>query len=125
MTTSAIGSFRRATRPPESRRCDSRRPGTSDVTGIDIRVQRTRGYKITGVAIDDAGAPVERAQISLVTVERNGFSAGSIETRPGGHFLARGVPPGDYAIQVELGPRYNPGQARARVGLCARACRKR
>ncbi len=38
----------------------------TDVGGIDIRVQRNRAYKITGIAIDASGAPIERAQVDLV-----------------------------------------------------------
>ena len=66
------------------------------------------------MALDATGAPVERAEINLVAVGKGVSSSNGIETLPGGHFVARAVTPGDYAIQVEIGSRYNPEDKRER-----------
>jgi Carboxypeptidase regulatory-like domain len=87
---------------------------SADVGGIDIRVQHNRAFKISGMALDAAGAPVERAEINLVAVGKSVLSSHGIETLPGGYFVARAVTPGDYAIQVEIGSRYNPEDKRER-----------
>ena len=87
---------------------------SADIGGIDIRVQRNRAFKITGVALDAAGAAVERAQIALVAVGKGVASSNSIDMQSGGHFVAHAVTPGDYAIQVEIGSRDNPEDKRER-----------
>ena len=87
---------------------------SGDVGGIDIRVQHNRAFKISGMALDAAGAPVDRAEINLVAMSKGVLSSHGIETLPGGHFVARAVTPGDYAIQVEIGSRYNPEDKRER-----------
>ena len=51
----------------------------TDVGGIEIRVQRNRVYKITGMALDASGALIERAQVNLVTLGRNSSSSSGIE----------------------------------------------
>ena len=81
---------------------------TSDVTGIDIRVQRNRAYKITGTIVDASGALVERAQVGMVSLGASERGVPTIDMRSGGQFLAWGITPGDYAIQVELGSRFDP-----------------
>ena len=69
------------------------------------------------MAIDSAGAPVERAQFDLVIVGRMGSSSAGILALPGGQFRAQAVAPGDYAIQVEIGSPLQSGrQAGAEIG---------
>jgi hypothetical protein len=84
---------------------------SSDVVGIDIAVQRNRAYKVTGMAIDSSGAPVERLQVSLVNL---GTPNASVDVRilSGGQFVAPGVTPGEYMLNVESGSRFNPGEKR-------------
>jgi hypothetical protein len=90
------------------------RVDSTDVVGIDIRVQRGRAYKISGVALDSSGAPIERPQVSLVTMGKMGWSSNGITSLPGGQFRAQAVTPGEYAILVEIGSRYNPEDKRER-----------
>lgn len=87
---------------------------STDVVGIDIRVQRGRAYKITGMALDSSGAAVERPNVSLVTIGRTGWSSNGITSLPGGQFRAQAVSPGEYAILVEIGSRFNPEDKRER-----------
>ena len=84
---------------------------SSDVVGIDIAVQRNRAYKVTGMAIDSTGAPIERPQVGLVNL---GAPNASVDVRilSGGHFVAPGVTPGEYMLNVESGSRFNPGEKR-------------
>ena len=72
---------------------------------IEIRLQRNRTFRITGMAIDSSGAPIANPSVNLVSVTPTGgsSSSSSIQTKPGGQFIASGVTPGDYAIQVSTG----------------------
>ena len=78
---------------------------SGDVGPIEIRLQRNRTYLITGIAIDSSGAAVSDAEVQLVAVTPTGSSSssGGIEVKPDGHFIASGVRPGNYAIQVSIG----------------------
>ena len=77
---------------------------SAEVGPIEIRLQRNRTFRITGIAIDSSGAPVADPSVNLVSVSPTGSSSSSsIQTKPGGQFIASGVPPGDYAIQVSTG----------------------
>jgi protocatechuate 3,4-dioxygenase beta subunit len=68
---------------------------------IEIRLQRNRTFRITGMAIDSSGAPIANPSVNLVSVGPGGSSSSSsIQTKPGGQFIASGVTPGEYAIQV-------------------------
>jgi protocatechuate 3,4-dioxygenase beta subunit len=90
---------------------------SADVGGVEIRVQRSRAFTASGMALDSSGAPLERPQISVMRIERNGSSSSSsgLEMRPGGQFIARGLTPGDYAIRAEIGgSRFNPEDTRER-----------
>jgi hypothetical protein len=60
------------------------------------------------MAIDSSGAPIASPNVSLVTVGPTGSSSSSIEVKPGGQFIASGVTPGDYAIQVSTGEWHIP-----------------
>ena len=68
---------------------------SSDVVGIDIRVQRGRAYKITGTALDSSGTPIDRPQVNLVTIGKMGSSSSGITSLPGGQFRAQAVTPGE------------------------------
>jgi Carboxypeptidase regulatory-like domain len=76
-----------------------------EVGPIEIRLQRNRTYRITGIAIDSSGTPIPNANVSLVTVTPTGgsSSSSSIQVKPDGQFIASGVTPGNYAIQVSIG----------------------
>ena len=72
---------------------------------IEIRLQRNRTYRITGMVIDSSGAPLARPNVNLASVTPTGFSSSSssIQVKPDGQFIASGVTPGDYAIHVSTG----------------------
>ena len=78
---------------------------SAEVGPIEIRLQRNRTFRITGMAIDSSGAPIANPNVNLVSVTPTGSSSSSssIQTKPGGQFIASGVTPGDYAIQVSTG----------------------
>ena len=78
---------------------------SAEVGPIEIRLQRNRTFRITGMAIDSSGAPIADPSVNLVSVTPTGgsSSSSSIQTKPGGQFIASGVTPGDYAIQVSTG----------------------
>jgi protocatechuate 3,4-dioxygenase beta subunit len=79
---------------------------------IEIRLQRNRTYRITGLAIDSTGAPIPNASVHLVAVTPTGTSSSGsrIETKPSGHFIASGVTPGDYGIQVNSSSWFPPSE---------------
>jgi hypothetical protein len=70
---------------------------------LEIRLQRNRTYRITGIAIDSSGAPIANPNVHLVTVTKTGSASSGVQVKPGGQFIASGVTPGDYAIQVSTG----------------------
>jgi protocatechuate 3,4-dioxygenase beta subunit len=77
---------------------------SGEVGPIEIRLQRTRTFRITGIAIDSSGTPIPNANVTLVTVTPTGGSSSSsgIQVKPDGQFIASGVTPGQYAIQVSI-----------------------
>jgi hypothetical protein len=81
---------------------------SAEVGPIEIRLQRNPTFRITGMAIDSSGAPIANLSVNLVSVRPGGSSSSSIETKPGGQFIASGVTPGDYAIQVSTGDWHFP-----------------
>jgi protocatechuate 3,4-dioxygenase beta subunit len=78
---------------------------SAEVGPIEIRLQRNRTYRITGMAIDSSGAPMASPNVSLVSVTPTGSSSSSssVQVKPGGQFIASGVAPGDYEIHVSSG----------------------
>ena len=78
---------------------------SAEVGPIEIRLQRNRTFRITGTAIDSSGAPIASPSLNLMSVTPTGSSPtdASIQARSGGQFIASGVTPGDYAIQVTTG----------------------
>ena len=86
-----------------------------DLSGVDVRVQRSRAFTASGTALDSNGAPLDQGQVSVVRVERaGGSSSTSIEMRPVGQFIARGLTPGEYAIRAEVGGRFSADDTRER-----------
>ena len=73
-----------------------------DVGGIEIRVQRSRTFRVSGTAIDSSGAPLGRGDVSVMRLERFGSSGTGIEVDPNGEFVARGLIPGEYAIEARV-----------------------
>lgn len=80
-----------------------------DIGGIDIRIQRSRAFTASGVAVDSAGAPLAQNQVNVVRIDRTGggTSSSGIELQPGGRFIARGLTPGEYAVHAQVGAPFN------------------
>ena len=72
---------------------------------IEIRLQRNRTYRISGIAIASSGTRILNPNVSLVTVTPTGTSSSSssIQVKSDGQFIVSSVTPGDYAIQVGIG----------------------
>lgn len=80
-----------------------------DIGGVEIRVQRTRAFTVSGTAVDSSGDPLQSGHVNLMQFDRDGGSGGgSIEVREGGRFIARGLTPGEYAIQANTRPPWGP-----------------
>ena len=73
----------------------------ADSAEVEIRMRRSRLFRISGVVIDPNGQIAAGALASLVTVDRTGSSSRTIHTE-GGTFTVRGVSPGDYFIKAEM-----------------------
>lgn len=86
---------------------------TYDATGIEIRLQRSRAFSVSGSVLDSTGGAAERAQVSIVRIERSGTSGTGVQLNPGGQFAARGLAPGEYAVSAQIGgPNAYPPDAR-------------
>jgi hypothetical protein len=85
---------------------------SSDVAGIDVRVQRTGGRTVTGTLVDAAGMPANGASVSAVSVEE--FNRSGSATIRNGAFSIAGLLPGVYVLQATVGgqPRGDPNPAR-------------
>lgn len=80
-----------------------------DVGGIEIRVQRSRAFTVSGTAVNSSGDPLQQGQVHLFRYERGGGGGGgSIEVREGGRFIARGLTPGEYSILANTAPPRGP-----------------
>ncbi len=84
---------------------------SSDVAGIDVRVQRTGGRTVTGTVVDAAGMPANGAMVSVVSVD--GFNRSGSATVRDGAFSIAGLLPGDYMLNATIGgqPRGDPNPA--------------
>ena len=84
---------------------------SGDIAGVDIRLQRSRTFTVTGTAFDSNGAPLQQGQVSLMRLERGGGASGSgLELAPDGRFVARGLTPGEYAIRADTWRRTGPAE---------------
>lgn len=84
---------------------------TGDVSGVDIRLQRSRTYTVSGMAIDSAGAPLLRAQVSLTRFDRSGTTGSGVQVDADGRFVVRGLAPGEYGIRADTWRPRGPGEA--------------
>jgi hypothetical protein len=89
-----------------------------DVTGIEIRLQRSRTFNVSGMVLDSTGAPAERPQVSIVTIEKSGSGSSGLHVGSGAQFTARGLAPGEYAISAQMGGpnTYPPDTREVEVG---------
>ncbi|MCA1563011.1 MAG: carboxypeptidase-like regulatory domain-containing protein [Acidobacteria bacterium] len=90
----------------------------ADATGIDIRLQRSRAFSASGIVLDSTGGAAERAQVSIVRIEKSGTSGTGAQLNPGGQFSAKGLAPGEYAVSAIIGGpgSFPPDTREAEVG---------
>jgi hypothetical protein len=79
---------------------------SSDVAGVDVRVQRTGGRTVTGTVVDAAGMPANEAMVSAVSVEE--FNRMGSATVRDGAFSIAGLLPGAYTLHAIIGGQW-PG----------------
>jgi hypothetical protein len=74
---------------------------SSDVAGIDVRIQRTGGRTVTGTVVDAAGRPANGAFVSAISAEE--FNRSGSTTVRDGTFSIAGLLPGQYMLQASIG----------------------
>jgi protocatechuate 3,4-dioxygenase beta subunit len=85
---------------------------TADVEGIDLAVGDVPTARVTGVALDSSGRPLD-GMVQLTVSQRSGhIVAGprSTHTAAGGAFTFFNVAPGDYVAQATKVPPFPPVQ---------------
>ena len=83
---------------------------TSDAAGIDIRVQRSGTFTVSGTVADAAGALVDAPRVTAVPLDRRVSSA--YARGSGGLFVLRGLMPGRYLIRASVGGSENRDDTR-------------
>jgi sarcosine oxidase gamma subunit len=81
-----------------------------DARGIDIRMQRSGTYSVAGSVHDAAGALVQGARVSAMSLSEH--SASSHATTREGSYLLPGLTRGRYLVQAFIGGPANPGDTR-------------
>ena len=74
----------------------------ADIDGVDIRLTRTPGVRVSGVVIDSREQPYAGAKLHLRAVRQTSSGSIPIDAGPDGRFEVRGVLPGKYRFM--LGP---------------------
>lgn len=74
---------------------------TADVSGIDIRMQRTGAYSLSGSIVDSAGAPVDAAHMSAYSLDARDLSTHGSSRN--GQFTLKGVTPGRHVVVGAIG----------------------
>jgi hypothetical protein len=75
------------------------------VNGIEVRLASVPAFRISGIVVDESGAPVPNAMVMLMPGGRMPMlpaSTGSVRTGPNGGFVIGGVAPGSYRAQASL-----------------------
>jgi protocatechuate 3,4-dioxygenase beta subunit len=80
-----------------------------DASGVDIRIQRSTTYSVSGSVLDAAGAPADGA---VIGAERDDHSVGANATSRGGQFVLTGLTPGRYGLWASIGGPENAGDKR-------------
>ena len=86
-----------------------------DPPEVEIRMRRSRLFRISGVVIDASGQIAPAASVSLVILERHGTSGHNIQNN-GGNFSVGGIAPGEYVIKAEVPYRSDPDDKTRPVG---------
>jgi carboxypeptidase family protein len=82
---------------------------TEDATGVDIRVQRSATYSVSGSVLDATGAPADGVMIEAM---RDDHSGGAHAISRSGQFVLNGLIPEHYAVWASIGGPENPRDKR-------------
>ena len=83
---------------------------TSDVSGIDIRMQRGGTFKVSGSVTDAAGAVVDSPHVAAFPIDRRAESG--YTTGRDGRFTLGGLMPARYILRAWVGGADNPDDTR-------------
>ena len=77
---------------------------SADPPQVEIRLRRSRLFRLSGFVVDASGAPAADARVFFVSVDRAGSeSSGRTLQNAAGTFSIAGLAPGEYFIRAELG----------------------
>jgi Carboxypeptidase regulatory-like domain len=85
--------------------------GAEDASGIDIHMQRSGTFSVTGSVYDAAGALVEGATVFAMSIVDHATSSNGATVREGRYVLP-GLTPGRYYVRASIGGPANPGDTR-------------
>ena len=92
-------SIRRTCYPADGQSLDLR---SEPIGGFDIRLLRGKALTITGIALDSAGAPLDRGQIQFIEDGDATRTSLPVERTAGGRFVIHNVEPGAYRLFAGL-----------------------
>ena len=87
----------------------------ADPPELEIRLHRSRLFRISGVVVDASGHVAPNARVSFVRVEDNSYASRSLQAEQGS-FSIRGVAPGQYFIRADVGDMFDPGDPTRQSG---------
>jgi hypothetical protein len=76
----------------------------AEEAAVDLTLLRVRGVKVSGIAVDSSGGPMNRGQVFLRQVGDPGDPSHGSPVRADGSFAIHSVPPGSY-VAVVMGTR--------------------
>jgi hypothetical protein len=90
----------------------------ADSPEVEIRLRRSRLFRISGFVLDASGALATSASVSLVTVDDDSYSSRSVQAE-GGAFSVHGVVPGQYYIKADVGHAFSSDDGTRQSGYSA------
>ncbi len=84
----------------------------SDASGMDIHVQRSGTFTVSGTVADAAGTIVDAPHVMTVPLDRPSGSSPSYTRGSAGTFVLRGLTPGRYLIKASVGGSDNRDDTR-------------
>jgi protocatechuate 3,4-dioxygenase beta subunit len=82
---------------------------SGDASGIDIRLQRSKTYSLSGSIVDASGTPADQAFVGAIGDEES-TSANAVSKQ--GRFVLSGLAPGRYVLTASIGGPRDPGDLR-------------
>jgi protocatechuate 3,4-dioxygenase beta subunit len=84
---------------------------TSVATSIDIRLQQSGAYTLSGIVLDASGAPARAAFVNARSLDDGGGGHDRIQNDDG-RFVIPGITPGSYMLSAALGGPESPDDRR-------------